>query len=263
MRDFPFFGYSTKRSYPNARKPTQSTNIYSFIQRLNLQNSIVTQVMARIWHNSRPRKVGTLIWLTLNRGLSVGTWLQCMGILPTCKVCTEEAPESLQHCLLECPFTKQAWEAFYYVWQKWGVPNDVTLSWLFVMLGEIVFEREDDPPGVQGYHVEGFSYIRQSFDILCSFILYFLWSERCRKHFDNQYSSRKILQQAWVAIVEVGMATWKAINSLRSTREPNIQARIDQAFRTESCHLGTFGDDCATIGWRFLPPLYFLNFFNA
>jgi hypothetical protein len=66
-----------------------------------------------------------------------------------------------------------------------------------------------------------------------------------------------------VAIVEVGMATWKAINSLRSTREPNIQARIDQAFRTESCHLGTFGDDCATIGWRFLPPLYFLNFFNA
>jgi hypothetical protein len=34
------------------------------------------------------------------------------------------------------------------------------------------------------------------------------------KHFDNQYSSRKILQQAYVDIVEVGMATWKAINSL-------------------------------------------------
>jgi hypothetical protein len=30
-----------------------------------------------------------------------------------------------------------------------------------------------------------------------------------------------------VAIVEVGMATWKAINSLRSTRDPSIQARID------------------------------------
>jgi hypothetical protein len=65
-----------------------------------------------------------------------------------------------------------------------------------------------------------------------------------------------------VATVEVGMATWKATNSLRSTREPSIQARINQAFRVEWCHLGIFGDDCATIVWRFLPPLYFLNFFN-
>ncbi len=33
-----------------------------------------------------PRKVGIVIWLTLNCGLLVGTWLQCMGIPPTCKV---------------------------------------------------------------------------------------------------------------------------------------------------------------------------------
>jgi hypothetical protein len=91
----------------------------------------------------------------------------------------EEAPESPQHCLLECPLAKLAWEAFYYVLHKWGVPNDITLSWPFVMLGEAVFKREDDPPGVQGYHVGGFSYIKQPLDILRSFIFYFLWSERC------------------------------------------------------------------------------------
>ncbi len=186
-----------------------------------------------------------------------------MGILPTCKVCTEEAPESPQHCLLECPLAKRAWEAFFHIWEKWGAPNDITLSWPFIMLGEAVFEREDDPPGIQGYHVGGFSYIRQPLDILSSFILYFLWTERCRKHFDNQYSSRKILQQAWVATVEVGMATWKAINSLRSTWDPTIQARLDQAFKAEWCHLGIFGADCVTIVWCFLPPLYFLNFSNV
>ncbi len=245
------------------RKPTQSANICFFIQRLNLHNSTVMQVMARIWHITRPRKVGTFIWLTLNRGLPVGTWLQCMGIFPMCKVCTEEAFESPQHCLLECPLAKRAWDAFYYIWQKWGAPNDVAFSWPFVMLGEAIFEREDDPPGEQGYHVGGFSYIRQLLDILRNFILYFLWSERCRKHFNNQYSSRKILQQAWVATVEVGMATWKAINSLRSTQDLSIQAKIDQAFRVESCHLSIFGDDCATIVWHFLPPLYFLDFFNV
>jgi hypothetical protein len=42
MGDFPFFGYSAKRGYQNARKPTQSMNICSFIQRLNLQNSTIT-----------------------------------------------------------------------------------------------------------------------------------------------------------------------------------------------------------------------------
>ncbi len=147
MGDSTFFGYSIKRGYRNARKPTQSANIYSYIQKLNLQNSTVTQVMARIWHNSRPQKVGTLIWLTLKQGLPVGTWLQCMGILPTCKVCTEEAPESPQHRLLECPLAKRAWEAFCYVWQKWGAPNDVTLSQSFIMLDEAIFEREHDTPG--------------------------------------------------------------------------------------------------------------------
>jgi hypothetical protein len=59
------------------------------------------------------------------------------------------------------------------------------------------------------------------------------------------------------------MATWKAINSLRSTRDPTIQARLDQAFKAEWCHLGIFGADCVTIVWCFLPPLYFLNFSNV
>jgi hypothetical protein len=73
-----------------------------------------------------------------------------MGILPTCKVCTKEAPESPEHYLLKCPLAKWAWEAFYHILQKWGEPNDITLSWPFVMPGEAVFEREDDPPGSKG-----------------------------------------------------------------------------------------------------------------
>jgi hypothetical protein len=31
--------------------------------------------------------------------------------------------------------------------------------------------------------------------------------ERCRMHFDAQYSSCNVLQQAWVAIIEVGITT--------------------------------------------------------
>jgi hypothetical protein len=79
-------------------------------------------------------------------------------------------------------------------------------------------------------------------------------------HFDVQYSSRNVLQQAWVVTVKVGMVTWKAINSLISTREFSLQDNIDQAFKAKWCHLNIFGEDGTTIVWRFLPPLYFLNF---
>jgi hypothetical protein len=129
-----------------------------------------------------------------------------------CKVCLNEAPESPQHFLLECKKAKQAWEAYLRIWQKWEALDDVALSWPFILLGESVFERENEPPNIQGYHIGGFSSRRQPLNIFRSFIFYFLWTERCRMHFDSQYSSRNVLQQAWVATVKVGMATWKAIN---------------------------------------------------
>jgi hypothetical protein len=79
--------------------------------------------------------------------------------------------------------------------------------------GEAVFEQEDDPLGLLAYHTGGFTYPRQSLDILRSLIVYHLWTERCRKHFDNKHSLTVVLTQAWVATVEVGMASWKAIRS--------------------------------------------------
>jgi hypothetical protein len=45
---------------------------------------------------------------------------------------------------------KNSYGVFYHnIWQKWGAPNDVTLSWPFIMLGEAIFEKED-PLKVQG-----------------------------------------------------------------------------------------------------------------
>jgi hypothetical protein len=36
-----------------------------------------------------------------------------------------------------------------------------------------------------------------------------------------------------------------------------------KAFKAEWCHLGIFGVEGVTIVWCFLPPLYFLDFFNV
>ncbi len=234
----------------------------SFIQGLNLRISTTTQVIARIWHNARPKKVETLIWLTLNQGLPVGTWLQLMGIPPQCKVCNSNQVKSPIHCLLKCPMAQRAWEAYKGIWREWQAPDDVITSWPFVLLGEAVIEQEDDPPGLLAYHTGGFTYLRQPLDILRSLLLYYLWSERCRRHFDDHYSLKQVLTQAWVAMVEVGMATWKAIRSHRTTKDPAIQSSIELAFRKEWLHMNILGKDDATIGWHFLPPLFFMNFSN-
>ncbi len=114
------------------------------------------------------------------------------------------------------------------------------------------------PPLLPG----GFSYRRQPLDILRSFLLFYLWSERCRRHFDDQYSLKRVLLQAWEATAKVGMASWKAIRSSSQSRDQNIQSCIEKAFKAEWLHGHIFGEGGSAISWHLLPPLYFLNFSN-
>jgi hypothetical protein len=108
---------------------------------------------------------------------------------------------------LECTPAQKAWNAFHRTWEEWEAPDRLSITWPFILLGEAVIEKDDDPPDLQQYHTGGFSYRRQPLDILRSFLLYYLWSERCRKHFDGQYSLKRVLLQSWEAMAEVGMAT--------------------------------------------------------
>jgi hypothetical protein len=116
------------------------------------------------------------------------------------------------------------------------------------------------PPRVQGYHVGGFSYIKQLLDILRSFIFY----------------GRRDVGSILIINIPLGKSSsklgwqplklgWPLGRPLIPFSSPGcgIQARIEQAFRVKWCHLSIFGDDYATIVWRFLPPLYFLDFFNV
>jgi hypothetical protein len=84
----------------------------AFLQSLNLRNTTNSQIIARLYHNTRPCKVGTFIWLTLNQGLPVGTWLHLMGIIPHCKVYDSNMEESPQHYMLECSMAQRAWKAY-------------------------------------------------------------------------------------------------------------------------------------------------------
>jgi hypothetical protein len=157
---------------------------------------------------------------------------------------------------------QRAWEVFKRIWSEWHAPQDLDITWPFVLLGEAAKESEDDPPELLAYHAGGFTYLRQPLDILRSLIVYALWTERCRMHFDSKYSFASVLTRAWVATVEVSMASWKAIKSQRANPDPDKQSSIETQFRKEWLHRGIMGSDNATIRWHFPPPLYFLNLSN-
>jgi hypothetical protein len=157
---------------------------------------------------------------------------------------------------------QKAWKAFKRIWTEWKTRRNLEVTWPFALLGEATVELDDDTPGHLAYNTGGYTYARQPLDIFRSLILYNLWTERCRKHFDDQYSLQKVLLQAWVATVEVGTATWKAIRSHCPARPPDLQSSIELTFRKEWLHLNILGTNNATIRWHYLPPLYFLNYSN-
>jgi hypothetical protein len=124
-----------------------------------------------------------------------------------------------------------------------------------------MIEQKDDPPGLLAYHTGGFTYPRQPLDILRSFIVYRLWTERCRKHFDDKYSLKATLTQAWVATVEVGMVSWKAIRSQRLTKDQDTQTiasslSLEKNGSTQEHH----GDGQCHHPVAFPPPLVFPPF---
>ncbi len=88
---------------------------------------------------------------------------------------------------------RSAWEAFKRVWTEWQAPHELEITWPFALLGKVTMEQEDDPPGTLAYHPGGFTYPRQALDILRSFIVFRLWTKRCRKHFDGKYSLKAVL----------------------------------------------------------------------
>jgi hypothetical protein len=130
-----------------------------------------------------------------------------------------------------------------------GSPSSSIASLVLLAPGGLT----DDPPGLLAYHT----------GVLRSFIVYRLWTERCRKHFDDKYSLKATLTQAWVATVEVGMASWKAIRSQRLTKDQDTQTSIEFIFRKEWLRRSIMGTNNATIRWHFLPPLYFLPLINV
>ncbi|CAK9267289.1 unnamed protein product [Sphagnum jensenii] len=113
----------------------------------------------------------------------------------------------------------------------------VVNSWPYLLLRDVIGCNEEEPSSTLRYYRGGFSCGRQPLDILRSFLLYYIWAERCRHQFDGVHSVSNILRLAWTSTVEVDMASWCALNKHTHTRQSNKQTKMEDCFRSTWCHL--------------------------
>jgi hypothetical protein len=59
----------------------------TFMQQIVLNIIFPKQIIARLWHNSKPLKVSTLISQAFNQGVLVELWLACVGFPSNGEVC--------------------------------------------------------------------------------------------------------------------------------------------------------------------------------
>ncbi len=61
---------------------------------------------------------------------------------------------------------------------------------------------------------------------MCTFLVYFLWIEICKKNFEDTYFNFKILKQAWISTIKARMVTWKDLTKTRTHETLEAKANL-------------------------------------
>lgn len=112
LKEIPFFNYETKYGYKiGLQKIPATMKAMSELRHAGYTNSQGQQLIRLVWHSWLPRKVSSMQWLTLARGLPIGEWRAKAGWDSNCKLCGHN-PESTEHALMLCPMVAPAWSYF-------------------------------------------------------------------------------------------------------------------------------------------------------
>lgn len=111
LKETNFFNYSCKRGYRIIIKDQckqlgfdkwLEVSGYSFTQR--------REFFTKLWHCWIPRKVSSMVWLTIAEGLPIGEWRRCcLGQEGFCTLCDLRVLQTSEHGLFGCESVKEAW----------------------------------------------------------------------------------------------------------------------------------------------------------
>jgi len=173
----PFFSYTARRGYLHGlRKKAERSIAVQELVNQGFSKAERSQVFLLLWHNSRPKKQATFLWQVLNRGVVTGDWLsyRIRNADVGCSFCSCSL-ESTGHLFYSCTLTLDLWCKFNNLAARAGVPQILSLQTALIGLYSTSVLGDTNK----------FVYSHQPWDLMRSFLVWFIWIERCSKRYGN------------------------------------------------------------------------------
>ncbi len=112
-----------------------------------------------------------------------------------------------------------------------GSTSFVFSYWIHVLVGDIFSNFNDTNSHHFENHLGGFTYVNKSIDIVGTFLLFYLWSDKCASSFkDYFFSTLSILHRTWTSTIEVSIVTQDTIKLQINFRDPFKQGNLKRIF---------------------------------
>ena len=252
LQEALFFAYTARRGYLQGiqqfrKRPTADSSLQS----QGFQESERKQIFSFLRHRTRPKTLNTFLWLSLSKGLATGDWLDKTKIpgVETCQACSCGIQETPSHCFFDCSSTKKVCASFDFLCRIARI-GTLIRDYPSLLVGKYRLYKQKERAG-------RFTYELQPWDLLRAFLLWFIWKDRCSNLFQGEeIPHARILNRAWLATIQVGMAIWKSIHVGRRTQYTSL---IEDDFLRYWCAHNIFCWFEVDLHWHFTPHLYFCS----
>ncbi len=171
-------------------------------------------IFQRVWHLWLPRKISSMIWLTMAKGLPIGAWCTRIGQEGICNFCNNGLLKTLEHGLMRCTTMQETWNNFKEIRVRSSLPPKFD-SWEDILLGEVPQPQNVVAKNEFEWNVGKLCnfLVRTPWDILKFSLLWFIWCQKCERDLkEGQFHLGVAFFWAWQITIQVGIVAWKELH---------------------------------------------------
>lgn len=211
-----FFEYSTKQGYWIIVKSQHRQMVFDkWMEDCGYSDQQRKSFFKKLWHPWLPRKISSMIWLTIAEGLPIGAWRVRIGHTGICPLCPGRHMQTAEHGLYLCEAVNPAWEKLrsLLIKAKYNMPLFNWHDILYGNLGRPLARGLDPDPRDPDEDITwdaGTSCTINSgtpWMVIRYALLWYLWCQHCEHDLrEGVFHLGVALYKAWQCTVQVGMA---------------------------------------------------------
>lgn len=111
MEETHFFDYKTRRGYKIIIQSSSTRLKFDeYLESMGFSGQQRKLFFLRLWHPWMPKKISTMIWLTIAEGIPVGAWRRRIGQSGECNLCVGGMLQTARHAFFDCARVKIIWD---------------------------------------------------------------------------------------------------------------------------------------------------------